>query len=44
MSDGAATSATVTDVPVGTCYIVMTTYDVDGRESAQSVELAKLVQ
>jgi hypothetical protein len=43
-SDGAATSATVTGVPVGTSYLVMTTYDIEGRESAQSAEISKIVQ
>jgi hypothetical protein len=42
--DGTATSATVTDVPVGTSYLVMTTYDVDGRESGYSREISKPVQ
>jgi hypothetical protein len=44
VSDGAATSATVTDVPLGTCYIVMTTYDINDQESSQSMEISKLVQ
>ena len=39
--DGTAQSATITDIPVGTYYIVMTTYDVDGRESAHSSMVAK---
>ena len=39
--DGTAQSATITDIPVGTYYIVMTTYDVDGRESAYSSMVAK---
>jgi hypothetical protein len=39
--DGTAQSATITDLPVGTYYIVMTTYDVDGRESAYSSMVAK---
>lgn len=36
VSDGTATSATISNVPVGEYYIVMTTYDSDGRESTQS--------
>ena len=44
VSNGTATSATVADIPVGTCYIVMTTYDVDGRESVYSPEISKIVQ
>ena len=39
--DGTAQSATITDIPVGTYYIVMTTYDVGGRESAYSSMVAK---
>ena len=39
--DGTAQSATITDIPVGTYYIVMTTYDVDGRESAHSSMVVK---
>jgi hypothetical protein len=39
--DGTATSVTVTDVPVGTWYVVMTTYDDSGRESAYSAEITK---
>ena len=42
--DGTATTAIVTDVPAGTRYVVMTTYDTDGRESAQSPEISKLAQ
>jgi len=33
ITDGIAEVATVSDIPVGTYYIVMTTYDIDGRES-----------
>jgi hypothetical protein len=36
VTDGTAQSATVTNVSVGTYVIVMTTYDVDGMESAYS--------
>jgi len=42
--DGTATTAVVTDVPAGTHYVVMTTYDTDGRESAQSQEISKTAQ
>ncbi|MGB7933040.1 MAG: discoidin domain-containing protein [Gammaproteobacteria bacterium] len=41
VSDGTAQSATITDIPVGTYYIVMTTYDIGGLESAYSSMVAK---
>ena len=41
VQDGTATSATITDLLVGSYYIVMTTYDVSGRESAYSLMVAK---
>ena len=41
VSDGTAQSATITDLPVGTYYIVMTTYDVGGLESAHSSMVTK---
>jgi hypothetical protein len=44
VNDGTATSATVTDVLLGTVYVVMKTYDVDGRESGYSEEISKIVQ
>jgi hypothetical protein len=44
VSDGAATSVTVTGVPLGTSYVVMTTTDGGGRESAYSQEVSKIVQ
>jgi hypothetical protein len=44
VNDGAATSWTVTDVPVGTSYVVMTTFDSEGRESVNSQEVSKPVQ
>ena len=44
VNDGAATSWTVTDVPVGTSYVVMTTFDSEGRESVYSQEVSKPVQ
>jgi len=44
VSDGTATSVTVTGAPLGTKYVVMTTYDAAGRESAYSGEVSKIVQ
>ena len=44
VSDGTATSVTMTGVPLGTSYVVMTTYDVGGRESVYSPEVSKTVQ
>ena len=44
IADGTAQSATVTDVPVGTHSVVMTTYDVEGRESGYSAEISKTAQ
>ena len=44
VADGAAETVTVTDVPVGDYRVVMTTYDVDGRESGYSSETAKTAQ
>ena len=41
VADGAAETVTVTDVPVGDYRVVMTTYDVDGRESGYSAEISK---
>ncbi|MGW8228053.1 MAG: galactose-binding domain-containing protein [Gammaproteobacteria bacterium] len=41
VADGTAQSATITEIPVGTYYIVMTTYDIDGRESIYSSMVAK---
>ncbi len=43
VADGTAVTRTVTDLLAGTYYIVMTTYDVDGRESVNSAEVEKLV-
>jgi hypothetical protein len=43
VSDGTAQSATITDIPVGTYYVVMTTYDVGGLESAYSSMAVKTV-
>jgi hypothetical protein len=42
--DGTAQAATVSDVPVGTHSVVMTTYDVNGRESDYSAEIIKTAQ
>jgi hypothetical protein len=36
INDGAASTTTVSNVPVGNYYIVMTTYDSGGRESPYS--------
>ncbi|UCC56344.1 MAG: hypothetical protein JSU75_00760, partial [Gammaproteobacteria bacterium] len=41
VADGSAQAATVSDVPVGDYRVVMTTYDVEGRESSQSAEISK---
>ena len=43
VSDGTAQSATITDIPVGTYYIVMTTYDFGGLESAFSSMVTKTI-
>jgi len=44
VADGTAQSANVIDLPVGTYYLVMTTYDNTGLESAYSGEIAKVAQ
>jgi hypothetical protein len=44
VTDGTAVTMTMDEVPLGTYYIVMTTYDVDGRESGYSLEVSKDVQ
>jgi hypothetical protein len=41
INDGATTTTTVSEVPVGDYYVVMTTYDSDGRESTQSGVVSK---
>lgn len=41
LEDGAAQAMTLNDIPVGTYYMVMTTYDVDGRESGYSSVVEK---
>lgn len=43
INDGAANTITVSNVPVGSYYIVMTTYDSAGRESIQSGVVSKQV-
>jgi hypothetical protein len=44
VADGTAQSANVTDLPVGTYYLVMTTYDNTGLESIYSGEISKMAQ
>jgi hypothetical protein len=44
VSDGTAQTATITDMPVGPYYLVMTTYDVSGLESAYSSMATKNAQ
>jgi NedA-like, galactose-binding domain/Putative Ig domain len=44
VADSTAQSVTVTDMPVGTQYVVMTTYDVNGLESAYSSMVTKNVR
>ena len=41
VTDGTAQEATLNNLAVGTYYIVMTTYDVEGRESSYSVMVKK---
>jgi hypothetical protein len=41
VADGTAQTVTITDMPTGTYYIVMTTYDVNGNESAYSSMVTK---
>ena len=43
VTDATKQRATLTNLPRGTYYIVMTTYDVDGRESGHSVMVKKTV-
>jgi hypothetical protein len=43
VADGTVQTVTLKDLAIGTYYIVMTTYDVDGRESARSVVVKKTV-
>ena len=44
ITDGSAVAATVNNIPAGTYYLVMSTYDVDGRESTYSSEISKTAQ
>ena len=44
ISDGSATAVTVTDLPAGTYYLVVTTRDTDGRESRYSSMATKQTQ
>ena len=41
VTNGSAQSATVSNLPVGTYYVVMTTYDTAGLESGYSAEISK---
>ena len=43
VSDGSAQSAVVKNIPVGSYYVVMTTYDVNGLESGYSSAISKIV-
>jgi hypothetical protein len=43
VNDGSSTSATITDLLTGTYYLVVTTEDYEGRESAYSSEIARAV-
>jgi hypothetical protein len=44
LADGTAQQVTLTDLPLGTYYLVMTTYDVNGLESGYSSEVTRTVQ
>jgi hypothetical protein len=44
VSDGSSQSVSVTGIPAGTYYLVMTTYDNAGRESRYSSEISKRAQ
>ena len=44
LPDGSAQQVILTDLPLGTYYMVMSTYDVNGLESDYSAEVAKNVQ
>jgi hypothetical protein len=44
VADGTAQSVNVTDLSVGTYYLVMTTYDSAGLESIYSGEISKMAQ
>ena len=43
IKDGTAQSATVTGIPVGTYFVVLTTYDANGIESDYSASVKKTV-
>jgi hypothetical protein len=43
VGDGSAQSAVVNNIPVGSYYVVMTTYDVNGLESGYSSAISKNV-
>lgn len=43
VTNGAATSVTINGLPVGTYYVVMSTYDAAGLESAKSAPVTKTV-
>jgi len=44
VADSSAQGVTITDMPAGTYYLVMTTYDVSGNESAYSSMVTKYVE
>jgi hypothetical protein len=44
LADGTAQSVVLTDLTLGTYYLVMTTYDIDGRESNYSDVMSIVVQ
>ena len=44
INDGSATSVNITNLPLGTYYMIVTTRDSGGRESVESSMVAKLVQ
>ena len=43
IADGSADQVTLTDLPAGTYYFVVTTYDMAGRESEYSSEVVKTI-
>ena len=43
IADGSADQVTLTDLPPGTYYFVVTTYDMGGRESEYSSEVVKTI-
>ena len=43
INDGSAVQLTLNNLPVGTYHLVMTTYDVAGRESVFSPEVIKTI-